>query len=69
MILTFQVVKRMWHLSPLALNEKLESDAPAKFVRVSAGRGAKKSNLCFFVVGTVAGQLALESHDNPWIIR
>jgi len=49
MPLTFQVVKRV----PLALNEKLERDAPAKFGGVSAGRGAKKSNLGFFAAGTV----------------
>jgi len=50
MPLTFQVVKRV-HLSPLALNEKIESDAPSKIGAV--GRGAKKSNFGFFVAGTV----------------
>jgi small subunit ribosomal protein S16 len=57
MPLTFQVVKRV-HLSPLALNEKLKSDVPAKYGAVSAGRGPKKSNLGFFAA--VAGQLALK---------
>jgi hypothetical protein len=51
--LTFQVVKRV-HLSPLALNEKLESVAPAELDAVFGGRGAKKSTLGFFMAAGAA---------------